>query len=140
MWSDSYVGIPFKDGGRDASGCDCGGLVLLILQRELGIAARDVNEPYTRADFHTRAGNRRLASAVAWCLEDWRELPEGAELKPFDLVLYRVPGGAECHCGCVVTPRLMIHVEERHSAHLMKIAPKVYGYSLVGFYRHAQLV
>ena len=43
-WSDKYVSppIPFKPRGRDFSGCDCGGLVLLALKDHFGIEARDV--------------------------------------------------------------------------------------------------
>lgn len=36
-WAEKYVGLPFVDGGRDWKGCDCWGLVKLILQTECGI-------------------------------------------------------------------------------------------------------
>lgn len=138
-WSDKYIGIPFREGGRDEKGCDCGGLVLLILRREKGIHARDVNMTYARRDFHTRDGHKRLAEAVAECLREWRELPPGALPQPFDLALYAVPDGSESHCGCVVTPYRMIHVERGRGARLMDISPKFEGYRLAGLYRHEQL-
>ena len=34
-----YVGIPWKDGGRNIAGCDCVGLVCLFLSREFGFEA-----------------------------------------------------------------------------------------------------
>lgn len=34
---EKYLSIPYKDGGRDLSGCDCYGLVRLILMNERGI-------------------------------------------------------------------------------------------------------
>ncbi len=33
-WTQKYVGIPFKSGGRNSDGCDCYDLVRLILKNE----------------------------------------------------------------------------------------------------------
>jgi hypothetical protein len=138
-WSDKYIGIAFKDGGRDFSGCDCGGLALLILREEKGIVALDVNNLYTRRDFMTREGQKNLEKAVAHCLAEWREVPAGEFPRPFDLALYRVPSESECHCGMVVTPRRMIHVEKSHPAHLAEIKPQFGGYTFTRFLRHERL-
>src|SRR5512144_1011435 len=37
-WVAEYVGIPFVDLGRDRQGCDCWGLVRLILAGQAGLA------------------------------------------------------------------------------------------------------
>jgi hypothetical protein len=37
-WAGEYVGIPFADPGRDRGGCDCWGLVRLILAEQAGLA------------------------------------------------------------------------------------------------------
>lgn len=39
--TDKYMFIKFKDGGRDFNGCDCRGLVGLILHEEFGIEIPD---------------------------------------------------------------------------------------------------
>jgi hypothetical protein len=36
-WAGQYVGIPFADLGRDRHGCDCWGLVRLILAEQAGL-------------------------------------------------------------------------------------------------------
>lgn len=48
-WTKKYVGIPFESGGRDLSGCDCYGLIRLILNNEYDIHLPVLNTDYTNA-------------------------------------------------------------------------------------------
>ena len=36
-WVNKYVGIPFKSGGRTSDGCDCYGLVRMVLKNEYSL-------------------------------------------------------------------------------------------------------
>lgn len=48
-WVKKYVGIPFVSGGRDMTGCDCYGLVRLVLNTEYGCNLPILNGDYTNA-------------------------------------------------------------------------------------------
>jgi hypothetical protein len=140
MWTDKYLGIPFREHGRDFKGCDCGGLVLLILREERGVIARDINTILARSDYQTRAGHAKVQAAVAECLQEWVPVSKEHDPRPYDLALYRLSDGTECHCGCLVDQRYMIHVESSHTAHLDLYARPQGGYILSGVFRHARLL
>lgn len=48
-WVNNYIGIPFVSGGRDKTGCDCYGLVRLILQNEYNIELPLLSSDYINA-------------------------------------------------------------------------------------------
>lgn len=48
-WVNTYIGIPFVSGGRDINGCDCYGLVRLILSQEYGYTLPLLSSEYTNA-------------------------------------------------------------------------------------------
>ena len=37
MWQNKYVGIPYKDNGRDLDGMDCWGLARYVYNKEFNI-------------------------------------------------------------------------------------------------------
>lgn len=139
QWHEKYLGIPFESGGRSFSGCDCGGLALLMLRTEKGIEAKDMLEVYERGELHTREGQERLSRMIGDSLSEWVLLPKACALRPLDLALYRFRG-ADCHCAAVVGPRRIIHIEETRPSRLAPLKLPGTGYQLRGIYRHAALV
>lgn len=108
-WSDKYIGIPFVEGGRDFSGCDCGGLVLLVLREECGIEARDFVD-YEVEDFKSLRGLIKIGRGIDEVVsEDWALF--GGKLKPFDLLRFRA-GKAHCHVGIYVGANSFMHVQD----------------------------
>lgn len=48
-WVKKYVGIPFKSGGRTSEGCDCYGLIRMILKNEYSTELPALDDKYMDA-------------------------------------------------------------------------------------------
>jgi cell wall-associated NlpC family hydrolase len=104
-WANAYVGIPFRERGRDRSGLDCWGLVRLVLEEQRGIEVPSFAADYTGKD------GREIAELIAVNRGMGSEIPSGDE-QPFDLVLFRMPcagGLLPWHVGIVVEPGRVLH-------------------------------
>ena len=133
-WTDKYIGIPFVAGGRDANGCDCAGLVLLVLKQELGVEAIDFQN-YEKAAFRRMEGYKGLgelmeqAAAAQWTVVD--------KPKAFDIVRFRY-GRYPSHVGLYAGYRdYFLHVEESaRFAQLERLSGLSWGPRFIEFRRH----
>lgn len=98
---DRYVGLPFKDLGRDRSGCDCYGLLRLVY------ADAGVVLPSYADDYRTAKDDAANAALIASLAEPWVEVAE-AQTRALDAVLLK-SSGHECHIGVVVRRGLVLH-------------------------------
>jgi cell wall-associated NlpC family hydrolase len=48
-WVEKYIGIPFVSNGRTMEGCDCYGLVRLVLRDEYGVELPELSDDYDNA-------------------------------------------------------------------------------------------
>ena len=129
-WMEKYVGLPFKDFGRDFGGVDCWGLVRLVLARECGIDLPSYGEISARDLMRVTATIKHDSSG-----EPWREVNR-SELKAFDVALLR---GRPMHVGIMMTPKLLLHVEEATAAVLVPLTHSSVAGRLLGFRRHCRL-
>lgn len=145
----SYVGLPFAENGRDASGLDCWGLVRLVYRERLGIELPSYGEVEARdllAVSRTITADSRVGP--------WHQVGPGED-REFDVVLLRhrvYTEGAPSrrlpnHCGVVVAPGLLLHVKAGIDSHIVAYrhgAPRapdpVVVRQLVGVFRHEAML
>jgi len=101
MWWNKYIRIPFKEKGRDESGCDCWGLVRLIYKNELGIDLPSNHELYD---------NTLQRDLLAKLIEDekFHKWSEPQDQREFDVIILNV-FGRPMHVGVVTKNGFMIH-------------------------------
>jgi cell wall-associated NlpC family hydrolase len=132
-WASDYVGLPFKDGGRNRIGVDCWGLVALVYAERLGIRLPDFAE--------VRATDlRAVARAIVGSIDGtaWGPVIRGAE-QEYDVVVMRGQAGGvglPAHVGIVAPFGTVLHVEKNIDA----VAPRLNSHSvkdrICGIYRH----
>jgi cell wall-associated NlpC family hydrolase len=131
-WIARYVGIPYKVNGRDLDGCDCYGLLALVLWREFHCYVPPV-EPYP-------ARPAEAADVSARAVEDDRVwLPKMyADPEPGDALLFRL-AGLPIHCGVYVGEGRFLHTQERCNAVVERLDGPIWRRRLHAVYRHRDM-
>jgi cell wall-associated NlpC family hydrolase len=121
-----YIGLPFADHGRDASGFDCWGLTRHVMQQEYGITLPDYGGRYTEArDRHA------VADAItAGLIEGWHRVEHAVEGA---LVIFRI-AGKPWHVGVMVDARRFLHVPPGETSCIERLASPMWEKRIEGFY------
>ena len=98
-WSAGYVGIPYKNRGRDRAGIDCYGLVVLVFREVFGVSLTsfddfDIESPEIHDVWDESRG-------LEWVRVEDEDVAPGDVV---DVILMGVP-----HCGMVVDKSRMLH-------------------------------
>ncbi|WP_319414422.1 NlpC/P60 family protein [uncultured Cohaesibacter sp.] len=131
-WSDTYIGIPYRDLGRQMSGCDCWGLVHLVYRRECRINLPSYLHAYHSSD--ERAEVARLIGNAA-ASSRWHKV-EDPEV--FDVVTFR-RGQLTSHIGIILRPDWMLHMSEA-GARVENYRLPSWKQRLIGIYRHEERI
>jgi cell wall-associated NlpC family hydrolase len=126
MWFNKYIGIPFKDKGRDKDGADCYGLVRLIYKNELNIDLPDLIEAYESAnDREALEGVIDAESKTRW--------KETTKPKEFDVIVLKMCG-APSHLGVVIKNNYMIHCHKGSDTAIEQFNGMKWEKRILGFY------
>lgn len=127
-WVDPYVGIPFKEMGRDRDGVDCWGLVYLVMGERYGIVVPSYHERYQNT-----ADRAELETLIHGEMGPWREVPAGTE-REGDVALLRIMG-RDSHVGLVADRGYMLHAELAPQTVCERYDTSAWRRRIVGFYR-----
>lgn len=132
-WTNEYVGIPYREFGRDRAGCDCWGLACIAYAEQLGIVLPSYIGAYASveelAELSAHIGD--VTGNGVWRLVD-------GLARPFDLAVFR-RGRYDTHVGIVVNPGLMLHTAADDQAKLEHYQTGRWHHRLNGVYRHLEM-
>lgn len=127
LWAADYVGLKYREGGRSRAGLDCWGLVRLVLSDRAGIEL-----PTHGVTRDVTAALRRGMAGPEW---NKVECPQA-----LDVMVMVTPTGkghaAPMHVGVMVTPRLVLHIDEGITARIEGAGTPHINHRFFGYYRH----
>ena len=126
----SYIGIPFKEHGRDRGGCDCWGVFRLFYREQLGIELPSYTDDYESVS------NHKLLSELfkKGTEEKWEKIEAGKE-KWGDGILFRI-SGYPTHIGVIVKPGWFLHILKGCDSVLEYYSSPIWNKRVMGIFRY----
>jgi cell wall-associated NlpC family hydrolase len=130
-----FVGLPFRDHGRDRTGADCWGGVRMVLAELRGIVLPDYGSGYHQTMDSDGIGVSIRDGLVA----DFRKVERPA---PFDLVIFNL-AGKPWHVGLMVDRARFLHWPQPDkdgvggTSRIERCADRLWRNRVEGFYRYA---
>jgi len=129
IWAGRYIGLPFKDQGRDRAGLDCWGLVRLVMAEQFGIALPSFAAEYKRTVEAGLIGALVEREAALWLNVNTGEEQRG------DVIVLRLMG-QPMHVGLVLGDRQMLHIEQGIDSAIEHYTATRWQDRIFGFYRY----
>lgn len=127
-WTNKYVGIPYRDKGRDTSGIDCYGLARLVYKEELGIDLPSFDDEYLAHDQNSQS------ELTARYKEQWIPVEEPKEA---DLVVFKI-AGFESHIGIVVNDKQFLHARSGQDSAIETFDSFKWKNRVAGFFQYTE--
>lgn len=129
MWQNKYVGIPYKNNGRDLDGMDCWGLARYVYNKEFNISLPSFSQDYTGED------RERISELIAQYKEGWENVTTTPQSG--DVVLFRMMG-FESHIGIVTEYPYFLHAKEGANSSIERADSTVWEKRLLGIFRYKE--
>ena len=127
MQVEKYIGLKYKEKGRDFDGVDCWGLVRLFYKNEYQIDLPSFSSEYTQDD------TSRIQELIAQYKEGWEKVEQPEE---GSIVLFRVLG-LEAHVGIIVNNNQFLHVRENQDSVIEPLDGSVWKKRIIGYYKYS---
>ena len=124
-----FVGLPWREHGRDFDGLDCWGLVYLIYLHELRIEL-----PSYVDEYENTVDAKHLKKVYDQNMTAWSMLIHD-QPRIFDVALMRVRGHP-IHVGIYLEPGKMLHIEDGLNSVIEAYNGLQWQNRLIGFFRH----
>ena len=127
-WVNLYVGIPFVSGGRTHTGCDCYGLVRLILKEQYGYELPLLSGDYSNA-LNIAETKKLFIQNIPLLCGNKLENPEETSV-----ALIRIYGRL-CHVGLYAGDGYIIHSRHKTGVVCERIDSPMLSGCIEGWYR-----
>lgn len=125
---DRYIGLPYRENGRDESGLDCWGLARVFYKQEMGIELPSYSELYTGSY------DSKVTEAINYYKDNWTrvESPQSG-----DLCLFRIMGEPS-HVGIYIGSNKFLHSRDGKDSVIDSLDSSMWFKRLEGFYRYTE--
>jgi len=132
-----YVGIPYAERGASVHGCNCWGLVHLVLKEQFGVTTPDYAEHSGSEVLSNARAFQEAAGSLTWLRVTHPRAGDCALMTAMTdgERSRRVPG----HVGIMIDSKTVLHVWEATAACLMPLDHARLRTRILGFYRHRDL-
>ncbi|MFK2905003.1 C40 family peptidase [Dyella ginsengisoli] len=127
-WAADYIGIPYVDKGRSATGVDCWGLVVCVYREVFQRALPDCSEAYT--DGEDWPG---IAAEIERVRGDGWQRTEQPRMG--DVVVLAI-AGRPWHCGVMLNSLAFLHAAPGDSVKWDRLDNHRWNRRIEGIYRH----
>ena len=128
MIVNKYIGLPYKDNGRDEQGIDCWGLARLYYKQELKIDLPSFSENYNGET------SENIKELVSQQKEHWTETKEPI---PGDLVLFNIYG-EPTHIGVYIGDSKFLHARDKKDSVIESLTSPQWNKRIVGFFKYSE--
>lgn len=128
LWAAKYIGLPYVDKGRAATGVDCWGLVLQVYREVLGLTLTDYRHAY-------ESGEDWAGIAAAIHTEQGGAWQRTEQPREGDVVVLAI-AGRPWHCGVMLNSLAFLHAAPGDSVVWDRLDHPRWSRRIEGIYRH----